>query len=89
MTQGNTSLVTGLTFVATLGGLLFGYDTVHISVASPPDANFIDLTSFGSRLREAACRAGPYRARCSDDHRAGHCRMDLQCDRPQRRHAGC
>lgn len=42
MAKANSSLVLGLAFIASLGGLLFGYDTAVISGAvSAIDANFI------------------------------------------------
>ncbi len=42
MAKANNTLVLGLTFVASLGGLLFGYDTAVISGAvSAIDANFV------------------------------------------------
>src|ERR1700733_15764000 len=54
MTQRIAGLVTGLTFVATLGGLLFGYDTAVISGAvSSIDANFIDPLNLPETARSS------------------------------------
>jgi SP family xylose:H+ symportor-like MFS transporter len=50
----NTSLVVGLTFVATLGGLLFGWDTAVISGAvSSIDAYFIDPLKLAETARDS------------------------------------
>ena len=54
MAKFNTSLVIGLTFVATLGGLLFGWDTAVISGAvSSIDAYFIDPLGLSETARSS------------------------------------
>jgi MFS transporter, SP family, xylose:H+ symportor len=54
MARFNTPLVIGLTFVATLGGLLFGWDTAVISGAvSSIDAYFIDPLGLSETARSS------------------------------------
>jgi SP family xylose:H+ symportor-like MFS transporter len=54
MDKFNSSLVAGLTFVATLGGLLFGWDTAVISGAvSSIDAYFIDPLGLSETARSS------------------------------------
>ena len=54
MSKVNTALVVGLTFVATLGGLLFGWDTAVISGAvSSIDAYFIDPLGLSETARSS------------------------------------
>src|SRR5262249_12502736 len=50
----NTSLIVGLTFVATLGGLLFGWDTAVISGGvSSVDAYFLDPVALSETARSS------------------------------------
>src|SRR5260370_22723012 len=52
MTGNSRTLVMSLTLIATLGGLLFGYDTAVISGAiSSIDANFVDTLQFSATWR--------------------------------------
>src|ERR1700722_2197826 len=54
MVKGSVSLVTGVTFVATLGGLLFSYYSAVISgVVSSIYANFIDLQHLAETARSS------------------------------------